>query len=162
MKTLKDRLVFALEKRQMTQAELARATKTTEAAVSLWMNGTSKSMRSKALALAAAHLGCNMAWLANGSGVAGLGGDDVPSAQQQHLDSLSDQESRLVSYFRRCTEEQKQGILGAAHGIANYPEGPSKARDDDGKSTPRGLVQTTANSLASRGCFAAGQSRKSV
>lgn len=162
MKTLKDRLALALEKRQMTQAELARATKTTEAAVSLWMNGTSKSMRSKALALAAAHLGCNMAWLANGSGVSGLGIDDVAAAQQQHLDSLSDQESRLVSYFRRCTEEQKQGILGAAHGIANYPEGPGKTRDDDGRGTPRGLVRSAANSMASRGRMTVGPSRKSV
>lgn len=122
MKKLKDRIAYALAKREKTQAELARATKMTEAAVSLWLSGGVESMRSKTLVAVATFFNCSMEWLASGSGASGMDEEfDEHGAEGPRpgvgLNALSGDEIELVGYFRQSSMEQKNGILGAAYGI---------------------------------------------
>lgn len=79
MKTLADRLAFALKQRGTSPAELARATKKTESAVSQWLSGETKSMRSDSLMATCSLLSCNAQWLATGKGASGLEGNSANS-----------------------------------------------------------------------------------
>ena len=63
-----ERLAYILKKRDKTAADLARATKKTESAVSQWLSGETKSMRSDSLMASCALLSCNPQWLASGQG----------------------------------------------------------------------------------------------
>ena len=77
MKTLAARLAHALSVREKSPADLARATGKTESAVSQWLSGETKTMRSDSLMAAVALLGCNAQWLASGKGLHGLDGTVV-------------------------------------------------------------------------------------
>lgn len=68
MNTLAERLAHILKERGKTAADLARATGKTESAVSQWLSGETKSMRSDSLMAACALLSCNPQWLASGKG----------------------------------------------------------------------------------------------
>lgn len=72
MNTLALRLAHALEVRNKSPAELARATKKTESAVSQWLSGETKSMRGDSLMAACIFLSCRPEWLASNSGISGL------------------------------------------------------------------------------------------
>ena len=73
MTTLAKRLDTALKLAEKSPADLARATGKSESAVSQWLSGKSKSMRSDSLMATAALLGCNAQWLASGKGIHGMG-----------------------------------------------------------------------------------------
>lgn len=79
MNALKDRLQFALDRRNKTAAGLARAVKKSESAVSQWLSGETKSLRSDSLMAACAYLSCKPQWLASNKGISGL---DDPEATQ--------------------------------------------------------------------------------
>jgi len=72
MNTLSGRLAHALRLRKKSPAELARATGKTESAVSQWLSGETKSMRSDSLMATCALLSCKAQWLASGKGDSGL------------------------------------------------------------------------------------------
>jgi transcriptional regulator with XRE-family HTH domain len=72
MNTLSERLQHALATRDKSPAELARAVKKTESAVSQWLSGETKSLRSESLIAACAFLGCHPAWLYSGKLPSGL------------------------------------------------------------------------------------------
>lgn len=66
--TLAERLLIALELAQMTQAGLARCVGLTRGAVSLWFDGSTKSLAGNNLLKAARCLGVDPQWLATGEG----------------------------------------------------------------------------------------------
>jgi transcriptional regulator with XRE-family HTH domain len=68
MNTLAERLAYILKERGKTAADLARATGKTESAVSQWLSGETKSMRSDSLMATCDLLSCNPQWLASGKG----------------------------------------------------------------------------------------------
>lgn len=68
MKTLAQRLAYALSERKNSPAELARAIGKTESAVSQWLSGETKNMRSDSLMAVSRFLECNPSWLATGDG----------------------------------------------------------------------------------------------
>jgi transcriptional regulator with XRE-family HTH domain len=88
MKTLSSRLTHALKVRKKTPAELARATGKTESAVSQWLSGETKSMRSDSLMATCALLSCNAQWLASGKGASGLESDEVLAGGKSKPDEL--------------------------------------------------------------------------
>jgi len=85
MKTLADRLAHALEVTGKSPAQLARAIEKTESAVSQWLSGETKTMRSDSLMATCAFLTCDAQWLASGMGKSGLesfdGNNVVPLGQ---------------------------------------------------------------------------------
>ena len=68
-----NRLEHALKTRGKSPADLARAVKATESAVSQWLSGESKSMRAINLMATCQFLRCNPNWLASNRGPSGLG-----------------------------------------------------------------------------------------
>jgi transcriptional regulator with XRE-family HTH domain len=72
MKTLSERLHHALSTRGKSPAELARAVKKTESAVSQWLSGETKSLRSESLISTCNFLRCQPAWLSSGELPTGL------------------------------------------------------------------------------------------
>ena len=63
MSTLADRLRLALEKAEKIPAELARACDVTEGAVSQWLSGGTKKLKSATAIRAANFLNVNILWL---------------------------------------------------------------------------------------------------
>ena len=63
---LKDRLLFALERNKRSQAELAKFCGVTQSAVSMWLNGRTKSIRGSNLLSAAEFLRVKPSWLSKG------------------------------------------------------------------------------------------------
>jgi transcriptional regulator with XRE-family HTH domain len=68
MKTLAERIAFALEKSGKTQADLVRATGAKSSSVSNWVNGRTQNLKGENLARAAQFLGVAEAWLGAGAG----------------------------------------------------------------------------------------------
>lgn len=110
MNTLAERLSYILKERGKSAADLARATGKTESAVSQWLSGETKSMRSDSLMAACALLSCSPQWLASGKGpihqsnadaaalahfsihakeIYGLGNDETPSREYVQIKESS-------------------------------------------------------------------------
>lgn len=68
MSSLSQRITEAMHDAGMTAAELARACKISEPSVSNWVNGRTKTLKSSTALKAAAVLGVDVAWLAEGKG----------------------------------------------------------------------------------------------
>lgn len=68
MRTLKERLEWALSHAGINRAELARRVRITRGAVSLWFNGTTKTLEGENLTRTAIALDVNPHWLATGEG----------------------------------------------------------------------------------------------
>ena len=64
--TLADRIREALDRAEMTPAELARRIGVTRATVSFWLTGATKRIEGENLTKAARELRCHAAWLAEG------------------------------------------------------------------------------------------------
>jgi phage repressor protein C with HTH and peptisase S24 domain len=71
---LKDRLLFALERSKRSQAELAQYCNVTQSAVSMWLNGRTKSIRGSNLLSAAEYLRVKPSWLSKGGEFTSLPG----------------------------------------------------------------------------------------
>ena len=81
MKTLRERLEWALGHAKINQAELARQARITRGAVSLWFNGTTKTLEGENLTRAATALDVNPHWLATGEGQRDIKRFEAPEAQ---------------------------------------------------------------------------------
>lgn len=68
MSTLSERMKEALRAKGMRQIELAQAIGLTRGAISLWVNGMTKTLEGENLLKAAAALGVSPVWLASGKG----------------------------------------------------------------------------------------------
>lgn len=101
MKTLRERLMWAMGREKIRQAELARRLKITRGAVSLWLDGTTKSLEGENLTRAAGALGVNPHWLATGEGK-----PDVTTGKRGQEETIRD----LMSTF-------DQAYLGADKGV---------------------------------------------
>lgn len=67
MKTLSERLKYALNKKGLKQADLARAANVSTAAASKWINGDIKNLRGTHLVVIAGLLDVPVGWLADGA-----------------------------------------------------------------------------------------------
>lgn len=85
MSTLAHRLEHALAIRGKIPADLAKAVGKTESAVSQWLSGETKSMRSDNLMAVCEFLKCNPGWLSSNKGASGL--PDSPEKAIFTLDS---------------------------------------------------------------------------
>lgn len=65
---LKDRIKEAMDGAGLSPAELARATKSTNAAVTFWLNGATKSLKGEKAALIESATGYNAQWIISGQG----------------------------------------------------------------------------------------------
>lgn len=137
MKTLAERLAHALRERGKTSAELARATGKTESAVSQWLSGETKSMRSDSLMAACALLSCNPQWLASGKGESGLSSSKISSPEpsivapctvaridQRRPPAPNEVVDLLVSLLEKCDAAARDGLAGALPGLARNPSDP--------------------------------------
>ena len=68
MKSLAERIAFAMKRAGITQADLVRATKAKSSSVSNWVNGRTQNLKGQNLAIAAQVLGVSEAWLGAGVG----------------------------------------------------------------------------------------------
>ncbi|WP_152553779.1 helix-turn-helix domain-containing protein [Bordetella bronchiseptica] len=68
MKTLAERISFAMAKAGVSQADLVRATKAKSSSVSNWVNGRTKNLKGANLAITAQLLSVSEAWLGAGIG----------------------------------------------------------------------------------------------
>ncbi len=68
MNSLKDRMIFALTHSEKTKSDLWKHCKISSGTVSLWFNGTTKTIGGRNLICTAAYLGVNPDWLATGNG----------------------------------------------------------------------------------------------
>jgi len=68
MKTLAERISFAMNKAGVSQADLVRATKAKSSSVSNWVNGRTKNLKGANLAITAQLLNVSEAWLGAGIG----------------------------------------------------------------------------------------------
>lgn len=67
MKTLSERLKYALEKKGLKQADLARVAGVSTAAVNKWIKGNTKNLRGAHLVAIASLLEVSASWLADGA-----------------------------------------------------------------------------------------------
>lgn len=88
MSTLKDRLNTAMLVRRKSAADLARAVGKSESAVSQWLSGETKSMRSDNLMATCIFLQCNPQWLASNKGASGLD-DPINPAESLHASAAA-------------------------------------------------------------------------
>lgn len=83
MKTLRERVRIALDLSSKKQVELARACGVNPASVNDWLSGKTQSLKSSTALRAAAFLGVNQLWLAEGKGeMKGAGVPVIPSPQE--------------------------------------------------------------------------------
>ena len=66
--SLKDRIKEAVDGSGISPADLARATKSTNAAVTFWLNGATKSLKGEKAAMIETATGYNAQWIISGKG----------------------------------------------------------------------------------------------
>lgn len=102
MTSLSKRIKAARTRAHLTQADLARLTGQSRAAISLWENGSTKTLNAESAIRAADALNVSIRWLIHGSGSMH---ESPLSAQAQSLarayDAMSDGEQReVVGYIK--------------------------------------------------------------
>lgn len=68
MSTLSERLLFAMQKKNIKQADLVRATGVSRPSVHAWVSGATKNLKGENLVKIASYLGVSTDWLAYGVG----------------------------------------------------------------------------------------------
>lgn len=141
MKTLSERLAYALKERGKSPAELARATGKTESAVSQWLSGETKSMRSDSLMAACAMLGCNAQWLASGKGDDGFKeADRLSEGLEKHFSAITDRTGEAVELSVPLLSWVRAG---------DFCEAPSQFSMSDAEEfLPRPLFNTSRKTFA--------------
>lgn len=118
LKTLPDRMAYALEKSGATQADLARAAKVSRATVSDWIKGKIHEIKGPKLIRAARFLRVRPEWLHSGE-------------EPMRSEVLDDNERRLLDLFRHMDDNGRRETLKFAiyqRTIANpVPDPPTKA-----------------------------------
>lgn len=113
MSTLAERLTIAIDKAEISKAELARRVGIKPPSVNGWFSGKAKFLRGENLLSAAAALGVNDQWLATGTG---------PMFRDEQVASASVSRDATTDGYVRF--DLFDGAAGMGAGIANcdYPE----------------------------------------
>ena len=128
MNTLALRLAHALSDRAKSPAELARAIGKTESAVSQWLSGETKSMRSDNLMAVSNFLGVNVSWLATGGGEMDM--DSRFDAQShygrpaRHPEEIDLENNPEYPAIRRVKLKAQAGASGYAVEYSQEDDGP--------------------------------------
>lgn len=123
---LKDRVLLAIERAGCTIPDVAAAAKIKPPSVHGWTNGESQSLRAGPCLRAAAFLGVNPLWLAEGEGDM-LPKHSAPSAEVLHINETRAEYKAgpiadLVQCAKRMSRDGQLVLLGRAEEIAaRYP-----------------------------------------
>lgn len=98
MKTLSERITYALTRSGKKQADLARATGAKPSSVANWMGGRTSNLKGENLTSAANFLGVSPAWLASGSGSINPSVDNWPfeNIDRSRFDALTDRQKGMI------------------------------------------------------------------
>lgn len=112
VESFKNRLNYAMTLRAIKAVELSRRTGISEATISQYRSGYTEPKRKK-LAILADALNVSPAWLM-GLDVP-INAEEIASLNKQIYDEKSnpsnDSERRLVEYYRRLTQLQKEAVM---------------------------------------------------
>lgn len=109
MSNWNDRFKARMTALGITQAEVARACKVSDAAVSDWQSGKTKSLSADSLLALAHALHCNPHWLYHG----GHGAPDGVSEARHAPYVVNGDAQRMAGYLTRLTESQRARHLAA-------------------------------------------------
>lgn len=107
MSSLKDRLKESLAKAGLSQAELARATKSSRASITDWLNGNTKTIEATRLLAAASRLGVDPEWLATGKRSAA----GVRPQQTYTITVHNGRTEKLLAIWDQLPEESQDDFL---------------------------------------------------
>jgi transcriptional regulator with XRE-family HTH domain len=102
--TLKDRIKEAMESAGLKHAELARATGKTNAAVTQWLDGSTKSLKADTATRLELATGFSAEWLVSGKGPKKRQAQDGVGSV---LHAITDDEWRFLEDFRRLTDHDR-------------------------------------------------------
>ena len=108
--TLAERIKEAMGTR--TPAELARAAKVTPAAVTQWLDGTTKSLKAEKAALLEAETGYRAGWIVTGRGPKRL----TDTGEPTDMDAES---AELLAIFRLLSEPGRFVLTQSAHTLVS-------------------------------------------
>lgn len=123
MRTLQERLHWAMsQKPGATQAELARACKVAAPSVAGWFSGRTKTLKAKSLRAAAAYLGVDIDWLADGVGQAKPNVAREEALTSYEVDSIEASTHRLRTAVLNLAEAISQASPAARVAIPSLLE----------------------------------------
>ncbi len=107
--SLQNRMRLALKQSGLSQAELARAVKTSRTTVNDWLSGKTQDISGERLFLVAQKLDLNPEWLATGKGNIRVPqyADQVRNVHAGYGDALSQQEQDLLFAFRKLSSQNQ-------------------------------------------------------
>ena len=114
MTTFKDRLIRAMEMRQMSAAELSRFSKVNEGAISQYRKGKYKASQPTIERLAKC-LNVSIPWLMGAV-------DTFAPFESVSAGDVTEAERELIAGFRRLNEEGKQKVLEYTRDLAGLPQ----------------------------------------
>jgi len=110
-------------------ADLARVCKVSTASVADWQSGKTKSMKSEAARLAAAHFGCDQNWLSHGIGepqwrdVAAPAPDPTPTSMSGGPPSVGALIERLGHLLQAANPQTRGAVAGL---LGQYAQDPAQ------------------------------------
>jgi transcriptional regulator with XRE-family HTH domain len=98
MKTLSERITYALARSGKKQADLVRATGAKASSVTNWIGGRTSNLKGDNLTNAANLLGVNPAWLASGTGSIDQTDDSWPfeNIERSRFNALTDRQKGMI------------------------------------------------------------------
>ncbi len=102
--TLKDRIKEAMESAGLKHAELARATGKTNAAVTQWLDGSTKSLKADTATRMEQATGYSAEWLVTGKGPKKR---QAPKDVGAVLHAITEDEWQFLEDFRRLTDQDR-------------------------------------------------------
>jgi transcriptional regulator with XRE-family HTH domain len=113
MKTLAERIQHVLDETGISKAELARAAGLTDAAVTHWLNGDTRSIKGATAAQLETKVGFRAAWLASGKGPKLV-------APSEKGDMLLPKEVQVIEALRHLTAEEQERFIAAVTEAARH------------------------------------------
>ena len=107
MDTLSERIAYVISQYEGTQADLAVKINVTKSAVGQWKNGFIKNIRPENLFPLARETGFSAEWIGTGKGSMQLNTD------------MSDEETRLLKYYRSAPDHLKKAIMEVAEIVSD-------------------------------------------
>jgi transcriptional regulator with XRE-family HTH domain len=123
MSTLQSRLEAAMKHASKKQADLARATKASSAAVTKWFSPAAKNLKMEHLFAVADECGVDPRWLATGKGAMVKGGKPEPGSSP--IADIPQRRLDLIRMYGRLPDEVRQPIRALIETLA-WMHHPSK------------------------------------
>ena len=142
---LKDRIKTAMEEAGLTPAELARRTNYTEATVSHWLSGRTKTLKGASATKLSKVTGFNEKWLIEGRGErkgaarAPMGGSTPENNTRARYSDLAERLAKLFDMLPDDEKLQAQAFGACTQVLFNLTKPPAEA-------TPEQTASVTAKS----------------